>query len=214
MSTTPTSALFEALPSAELRSLAQLGAVRTYPKQTVIIQEGDASDTLYIMLAGRVRVYSAAEDGREIVLDFLEAGDVVGEMVLDGSTRSASVMTVEQSTFSVLPQATLRARLKTDDDLAMLLITSLIQRLRKTSHSVKQLALADVYQRMSEVLGDEARKSSVPDVIEGLTQQDIADRVGASRDMINRIFKELIVGGYVEVARRRITLLKALPARW
>lgn len=214
MSTTPTSALFEALPGAELRSLAQLGAVRTYPKQTVIIQEGDTSDTLYIMLAGRVRVYSATEDGREIVLDFLEAGDVVGEMVLDGSTRSASVMTIEQSTFAVLPQATLRARLKTDDDLAMLLITSLIQRLRKTSHSVKQLALADVYQRMSEVLGDEVRKSNVPNVIDGLTQQDIADRVGASRDMINRIFKELIVGGYVEVARRRITLLKALPARW
>ena len=206
--------LIAQLPHPELRALAELGTVRTFPKQAVIIQEGDASDTLYIMLAGRVRVYSATADGREVVLDFLEAGDVVGEMVLDGEPRSASVMTTEAATFAVLPQALLRERLAADSSLALRLIVLLIQRLRRTSYNVKQLALADVYQRLRDVVTEAAARAPDGRVIEGLTQQDIGDRIGASRDMVNRVFKELIVGGYVEVARRRITVLKPLPARW
>jgi len=211
---TQTAALIAALPHPGLRELAILGLARSYPKRTIVIQEGDASDTLYIMLAGRARVYSAHAEGREVVLDILGAGDMFGEMVLDGSSRSASVMTMEPSTLSVITASILRDRFRADSDLAMLLVTELVGRLRRTSRTVKQLALTDVYERLAFVLNEEIAKSGGETTIEGMTQQDIAERIGASRDMVNRIFKELVQGGYVEVARRRISLLKPLPPHW
>jgi len=211
---TQTAALLAALPHPGLRELAALGHARSYPKRTIVIQEGDASDTLYIMLAGRARVYSADAEGREVVLDILGAGDMFGEMVLDGSSRSASVMTMEPSTLSVITASILRDRFRADSDLAMLLVTELVGRLRRTSRTVKQLTLTDVYERLAFVLNEEIAKSGGETTIEGMTQQDIAERIGASRDMVNRIFKELVQGGYVEVARRRISLLKPLPPHW
>ena len=187
--------------------------MRLYPKQAVIIHEGDIADTVFIVLAGRVRVFSSAEDGRDVVLDVLGPGEIVGEMALDGSPRSASIMTMEATTVSVIDAATLRERLKSDVDLAMLLVTELLGRLRKTSRVVKQLALGDVYERLAVVLNEELLSSPTGHSIDGLTQQDLADRIGASRDMVNRIFRELERGGYVQVARRRICVLKPLPAR-
>lgn len=208
-----TSALIAALAQPGLRRLASLGQVRTYPKHTIIIQEGDIADTVYITLSGSVRVYSATADGREVVLDVIGPGELIGEMVLDGSPRSASVMTIEPTSMAFMQSSTLREHLRNDPDLALLLIAELMGRLRKRSESVKQLALSDVYQRLSAVL-TEIGGAQRPAVIEGLTQQDLADRIGASRDTVNRIFKELIKGGFVEVARRKLTLLKALPAQW
>jgi len=206
--------LIAAIADPGLRALAELGRVRSFPKQAVIIHEGDAADTVYIVLAGRVRVFSSAQDGRDVVLDVLGPGEIIGEMALDGSPRSASVMTMEPTTVAVLDAAVLRERLKSDADLAMLLVTELLGRLRKTNRIVKQLALGDVYERLAVVLKELFATSPAGNSIDGLTQQDLADRINASRDMVNRIFRELERGGYVEVARRRITLLKPLPARW
>jgi len=206
--------LIAAITDPGVRALASLGRVRTYPKQSVIIHEGDASDTVYILLAGRARVFSSAEDGRDVVLDVLGPGEILGEMALDGSPRSASVMTMEPTTVAVLDATVLRERLKSDVDLAMLLVSELLGRLRKTSRAVKQLALGNVYERLALVLNEEFASSPGGHSIEGMTQQDLADRIGSSRDMVNRIFKELERGGYVQVARRHIVLLKPLPARW
>ena len=208
-----TSALIAALPQASLRRLAALGQTRNFPKNTVIINEGDVGNTVYILLAGRVRVYHGTDDGREVVLDVLGPGELIGEMVLDGSPRSASVMTVEPCAMAFMSVATLREHLGNDPDIALLLVSELMGRLRRRSQSVKQLALADVYHRLAALLS-EVGGPQCPAVIEGLTQQDLADRIGASRDTVNRIFKELIKGGFVEVARRRLTLLRPLPAQW
>jgi len=207
-------ALMTAIADPGVRALAQLGRVRPYPKSAVIIQEGDIADTVYIVLAGRVRVYSSAQDGRDVVLDVLGPGEIIGEMVLDGSPRSASVMTMEPTTMAVLDAAVLRERLRSDVDLAMLLVTELLGRLRRTTRVVKQFALGDVYERLAVVLKDLFAASPGGDTIEGLTQQDLAERIGSSRDMVNRIVRQLEKGGYVEVARRRIKQVKPLPARW
>ena len=206
-------ALIAALPQPGLRRLAALGQTRNFAKNTVIISEGDVTDTIYLMLAGRVRVYHGTTDGREVVFDILGPGELIGEMVLDGSPRSASVMTMEPCCVVFLQSATLRERVRDDPDLALLLIAELMGRVRKTSQSLKRLALSDVYERLALVLTDIGGPQR-PAVIEGFTQQDLADRIGASRDTVNRIFKELIKGGFVEVARRRLTLVRALPAQW
>jgi CRP/FNR family transcriptional regulator, cyclic AMP receptor protein len=203
-----------AIVDPAVRALAALGHVRSYRKNAVIIQEGDPGGPVYIILSGRVRVFSSEREGREVVLDVLGVGEIVGEMALDGSPRSASVMTMEATKVAAIEPSVLRERLKSDVDVAMLLVTELLGRLRRTTQVVKQLALGDVYQRLAIVLKELFAASSNGETIEGFTQQDLADRIGSSRDMVNRLFRELERGGYITVARRRISRLKPLPERW
>jgi CRP/FNR family transcriptional regulator, cyclic AMP receptor protein len=207
-------ALIAAIADPAVRALAALGQVRSYRKNAVIIQEGDPGGPVYVILSGRVRVFSSEQNGREVVLDVLSVGEMVGEMAMDGSPRSASVMTMEATTVSAIEPNVLRERLKSNVDVAVLLVSELLVRLRRTTQVVKQLALGDVYQRLVIVLGELFAESSNGDTIEGFTQQDLADRIGSSRDMVNRLFRELERGGYIKVARRRISRLRPLPARW
>jgi CRP/FNR family cyclic AMP-dependent transcriptional regulator len=198
-----------------VRELATRGQVRTFPKNAVIINEGDRGDSLYIILSGRVKVYVSDDDGREMILDIYGPGDYVGEMALDGRPRSASVMTLEQTSCSVVTRDELRTAIGANPDIAMALIATLIDRARIATDNVKNLALMDVYGRVARLLlslaKEEGGKLVVP---ERMTQQDIADRVGASRDMISRIFKDLTIGGYVTIENRTITIHRKPPARW
>ena len=209
-------ARIEALADPLVRDLARGGQVRSMARNTVFIQEGEKGDSLYVILSGRVKVFVADADGREMVLDFHGPGDYVGEMSLDGRPRSASVMAVEQTVCSVLTRDALRAAIVANPDLAMSLVCTLIERVRIATEKVRNLALMDVYGRVARLLLSLAVEQ--PDgkwvVPERLTQQDIADRVGASRDMVSRIFKDLTTGGYVTVVDRQITINRKPPARW
>jgi CRP/FNR family cyclic AMP-dependent transcriptional regulator len=206
---------FEPLHDEVLRNIAASGVVRTFPRNTVLINEGDVGDALFVILSGRVKVYSSNEAGREFVIDFHGAGEYVGEMTLDGEPRSASVMTVEPTTCAVVNRAQFRDFILAHPDFAMHLIDRLIHRLRVTTGNLKSLALSDVYGRLVRLLNtlsqDVDGKSVVP---EKLTQQDIADRVGASRDMIGKLMKDLVAGGYLAVEDRTIAILKKLPTGW
>jgi len=206
---------FEPLHDEVLRNIAASGVVRTFPRNTVLINEGDVGDALYVILSGRVKVYSSNEAGREFVIDFHSAGEYVGEMTLDGEPRSASVMTVEPTTCAVVNRAQFRDFILAHPDFAMHLIDRLIHRLRVTTGNLKSLALSDVYGRLVRLLNtlsqDLDGRSVVP---EKLTQQDIADRVGASRDMIGKLMKDLVAGGYLAVEDRTIAILKKLPTGW
>ena len=198
-----------------VRELAARGQVRTFPKNAVIINEGDRGDSLYVILSGKVKVYVSDDEGREMILDLYGPGDYVGEMALDGRPRSASVMTLEPTSCSVVTRDELRSAIGANPDVAMSLIATLIDRARIATDNVKNLALMDVYGRVARLLlslaKEEGGKLVVP---ERMTQQDIADRVGASRDMISRIFKDLTVGGYVTIENRTITIHRKPPARW
>ena len=167
------------------------------------------------MLSGRVKVFASNEAGREFVIDFHGPGEYVGEMSLDGAPRSASVMTVEPTTCAVVNRAQFRDFILAHPDFAMHLIERLIHRVRVTTSNLKSLALSDVYGRLARLLNalvqDIDGKLVVP---EKLTQQDIADRVGASRDMIGKLMKDLIGGGYLAVEDRTITIRKKLPTGW
>jgi CRP/FNR family cyclic AMP-dependent transcriptional regulator len=206
---------FEPLHDEVLRNIAASGVVRTFPRNTVLINEGDVGDSLFVILSGRVKVYSSNEAGREFVIDFHGAGEYVGEMTLDGEPRSASVMTVEPTMCAVVNRAQFRDFILAHPDFAMHLIDRLIHRLRVTTGNLKSLALSDVYGRLVRLLNtlcqDIDGKSIVP---EKLTQQDIADRVGASRDMIGKLMKDLVAGGYLAVEDRTIAILKKLPTGW
>jgi CRP/FNR family transcriptional regulator, cyclic AMP receptor protein len=181
----------------------------------VLVTEEDRSDALFIILSGRVKAYGSAADGREIIYATQEAGEYFGEMSLDGGPRSASVMTLESTTCAVVPGAEVREFLATHPDFAFHLIKKLIGLARASTEHVKSLALEDVYGRITRLLRTLARdEDGVLMVPERLTQQDIAERVGSSREMVSRVFKPLLEGGYVEMRSNRIAILKKLPARW
>jgi CRP/FNR family cyclic AMP-dependent transcriptional regulator len=136
-------------------------------------------------------------------------------MALDGRPRSASVMTLEATTCAMVTRDALKDAIVANPDLAMSLIEELIDRARIATDTIKNLALMDVYGRVARLLLSLARERDGKLVVpERLTQQDIADRVGASRDMISRIFKDLTTGGYVTVVDRQITLNRRPPPRW
>jgi CRP/FNR family cyclic AMP-dependent transcriptional regulator len=207
--------LFQGVSDADLSALAERTAVRSYPKQAIILNEGDESDSLYLIMSGRVKIYLADEHGKGLILAIKGPGQYFGEMVLDGDARSASVMTLEPSQFAILSRGDFKAFLLGHAEVALQLIENLIRVARGLNRSVRNLAMLDVYGRVARILLELAVERDGKLVIpEKLTQKDIAARVGASREMINRILRDLTTGGYVSVHAGRITINKAPPQRW
>jgi len=203
------------LNEGELRALSAQGVIKSYPRNTVIVSEGDDTDSFFILVSGHVKVYVSDEEGREVVLRAHGPGEYFGEMVLDGQPRSASVMTTEPARLVVIPKAKFRDFVRGHPDFTIHLIENLIKRVRALTENVKSLALMDVYGRVARLMLDRARQEDGKLVIqEKLTQQDIANRVGASREMISKIFKDLVAGGYVSIDRKRITINKTPPRNW
>ena len=198
-----------------LQAIAASGVVRQFPKNTVLINEGDQNDSLYIILTGKVKVFASNRAGKEVVIDFHGPGEYVGEMMLDGLPRSASVITVLPTTAAVVNRAHFREFILAHPDFALHLIEKLIERVRRTTENMKSLALSDVYGRLIRLLNSLAQTIDGRLVVnEKLTQQDIAERVGASRDMISRLMKDLVGGGYLAIEDRIIVILKKPPAAW
>jgi CRP/FNR family cyclic AMP-dependent transcriptional regulator len=201
------------LPPSLRAALAARGNSRSFRAQTILLNEGDAGGSLYIVLTGKLRVYASSPEGRDVVLSELGPGEYVGELSLDGLPRSASVKSLEPTTCCVVPAAQLPGFLAEHPEFALHLSQKLTRMVRRLTEQVKSLALQDVYGRMvrllmelSDPVGDERV------VREKLTQQDIADRVGSSREMVNRVMKDLTTGGYVAVRDGRHVILRRLPA--
>ena len=211
----PSAAQLQGIADTFTRQLASLGRLRTYPKNTVFITEGDSSDSVFVILSGRVKVFISDTEGHEMILDTQGPGEYVGEMALDGKPRSASVMTLEPSTFAVVGREPVREAIRQNPDFALEMISRIIDRARIATSSVKDLALLDVYGRVARLLLNMSiEKDGKLTIPEKLTQQEIAERVGASRDMVSRIFRDLTQGGYITVENRFITINKKPPARW
>jgi CRP/FNR family cyclic AMP-dependent transcriptional regulator len=209
------SARTETLSPEEVRALNAHAVTRTFAKSTVIVSEGDPADSLYLIVSGRVKIYVADAEGREIVLDTQGPGEYFGEMMLDEGPRSASVITLEKSSFLVVPKADFREFLTHNPAFTARLTEKLIHRVRALTASVKSLALMDVYGRIARLLLELAEEHDGRQVIaERFTQQDIASRVGASREMVSRILKDLTTGGYITRTRAGIVLHRKPPGHW
>lgn len=212
----PSPAQLAAIDDAFVRELAKLGRVRSYPKNTVIITEGDSSDSVFVILSGKVKAFVSDAEGHELILNTQAPGDYVGEMALDGKPRSASVVTLEPTTFSVVQREPLLEEIRKNPEFALVMIGKVIERAREATENVKNLALLDVYGRVARLLLNMSveEKDGKMRIPEKITQQEIAERVGASRDMVSRIFRDLTVGGYISVENRIVTINKKPPAKW
>jgi CRP/FNR family transcriptional regulator, cyclic AMP receptor protein len=202
------------LAKQHINALAEHGTVKAYPKNAVIISEGDRSDSLYVILSGKVKVYLADEEGKEMVLNTQGPGEYFGEIILDEGPRSASVMTLEPSKFSIVTREQFNQFLAQSPEVTLELVRSLIHRVRELTKKVSELALLDVYGRVRGLLLELATNQDGKLVVERLTQQDMASRVGCAREMISRILKDLRTGGYIKDDGERIIIVKKPPPKW
>jgi len=183
-----------------LDALAGAGTIRSYAKHTLLIQEGDHSDQLYVVISGRLKVFLSDSEGKEIVIDMLARGQCFGEMALEGEPRSASVMATEPCKLVVIERDQFKRFLAANPDAAYSLIVALIRRARNLTRAIGSLALLDVYGRVARLLLDNAVEEDGKLVVgERMTQQEIAKRVSASREMVSRIVTDLREGGYVGI---------------
>jgi CRP/FNR family cyclic AMP-dependent transcriptional regulator len=208
--------LFANLAAADLESLTARAVTKTYPKNAILMSEGDETDCMYVLQQGKVKVYVSDEEGKELMLNIHGPGDYFGEIaLLDDSPRSASVMTLEPCKLLVITKRDFEEYIMNNPQVAMRLLRDLTQRLRLLTDNMKSLALMDVYGRVARTLLNMATENDGKLVIgQKLTQQDIANMVGASREMVSRIMKDLATGGYITVARSGITINERLPANW
>jgi len=208
--------MFSELAPHETEILTQHSTTRTYPANTILISEGDSTDSLYVVLDGEVKVFASDHHGKEVILNILGQGEYFGELaLLDDEPRSASVKTMVPTRVMVITKHDFKNCLAADSEMAYKLIEVLIRQVRALTGNVKNLALLDVYGRVARTLLDLAENVDGKMVIEQkLTHQDIADMVGASREMVSRILKDLVSGGYITVESKRYTINEKLPPGW
>jgi CRP/FNR family cyclic AMP-dependent transcriptional regulator len=208
--------IFSGLSDTELAALEESSIRRSYPKNTVIINENDVADSLYVIESGKVKVYCSDKNGKEFIMNTLGGGDYFGELaLLDDDRRSASVRTMEKADFCIIYKQDFNQVLDLHPNIAKTLIRNITRRVRALTEKVKSLALQDVYGRVTKVLNSLATERNDEFYVEEkLTQQDIADRVGASREMVARILKDLTIGGYISFENRHIVIHRRLPANY
>ena len=204
-------------PHQHIEALAALGVQRRYRRGTLLIQEGDTGDTLYIVLQGRLRAYLADTNGKELTLGVYGPLEYVGEMSLDGGPRSANVEALESSLCSVVMRETLLAYIASHPEFALELMSRLIRRARLATESARCVAMIDVYGRLVLLLNQlacEPDSEGLRALRERITHQAMAQHLACSREMVSRLMRDLETGGYIEMRERWVWLLKPLPARW
>lgn len=205
--------LFSELCSEDLKLLQQHMVIKTYPKNTIILSEGDEASSLYVTISGSAKVFLSNDDGKEIILNTLYEGDHFGELaILDGSPRSASVITSEKSKMGIISKSDFKIMLANHPSIALHLIVHLTKQVRLLSDNIKTLALLDVYGRLAKTLLDLASDKNGHLIIENRpTQQELANRIGSSREMVSKIMKDLSIGGYITIESRNISINEKLP---
>jgi CRP/FNR family cyclic AMP-dependent transcriptional regulator len=200
--------LFADFTDAQLAVLASVVTPRTISRGAMLMAQGDPTDSVYVLVAGRLQVVMSDSEGREVILATLGPGEVVGEMgLVDDSPRSASVIAADHSDLLSITKREFRKCLAEHFDMAINLMRTLVRRLREADRMIGSLALLDVYGRVAHLLIDKAEAVGGKRVItERLTKQDIAKMVGASREMVSRVMKDLQEGGYIEVHGSQIIL--------
>lgn len=207
--------LFDGLSAEALAKIESRAVARNYPRNAVVISEGDEATSMFIIVTGSVKVYHTEADGRETILNSQGPGQHFGELALvDDAPRSASVMTQEPSRLLVLSKAAFRECLEESPELGYHLVQALARQVRRLTETVNMMG-RDVYGRIRTLLESLAvERDGVLMIEQPMTQQDIGNRIASSREMVSRVFKELIDGGYVAVQDKRIVIKRKLPLNW
>lgn len=208
--------LFQNLAPEELQSIEDLAVSCCYPKNKLMIKENETANAMYFIDNGKVRVFVTDETGKQLTLDTLGTGEYFGELsLLDEASRSASVITLERSEMSMINKNDFTTILTRQPKIASVLLKNLAAQVRLLTDKIKIIALQDVYGRIRLTLTNLAEEEAETLVIpEKITQQDLANRIGSSREMVARVMKDLQTGGYIAIEKKQIRILKALPKNY
>jgi CRP/FNR family cyclic AMP-dependent transcriptional regulator len=202
--------LFSNLDEQDIARLEAIGQERSVAKNTMVINEGDETDCLYIVLRGKAHALRSDESGRQFIVNRFGPFDYFGEMsFFDRHARCATVMTKEKCTLMILPRKAFSDFAGRHPEIYTNVIGALLEKLRRATRQIEELAFLDVYGRLARVLIENQNADGI--IEEKLTQQELADMVGSSRETVNRIFNELVTGGYISKAQGRIKIEKKLP---
>ena len=191
--------LFSGLDDLELEKLSKVSGRKRVERGAFVVRAGESTDSLYVLLAGRAKVTNTDEDGREIILAWLGPGEFFGEMgLIDGSPRSANVVAAEACELLFLSKEAFQRCLQDNFQVAQKLMKTLVLRLREADRKIESLALLDVYGRVARLLLD------MSEVVEGrrvvkkkMSKQDMAKMIGASREMVSKVMRDLELSGYI-----------------
>jgi CRP/FNR family cyclic AMP-dependent transcriptional regulator len=200
--------LFASFPEDQLRMLTTVVTRRALPRSTTVMASGDPTDSLYIVLSGRLKVMMSDAEGKEVILSILTAGEFFGEMgLIDDAPRSASVVSIEACELLSIAKRDFKKCLAENFEMAQAVMRGLVRRLRDADRKIGSLALLDVYGRVARLLLDMAENVDGEKIVtKRLPKQDIAKMIGASREMVSRVMKDLQMGGYIEVRGSNIVL--------
>jgi CRP/FNR family cyclic AMP-dependent transcriptional regulator len=198
-----------------LSRLSARGDVRTYARGEVLIHEGEVSDALYVLLSGELKVYTTDAREREFVYNVIGPGEFFGELFLDGGLRSASVKAVTTSLCVAVGREALRGFMNSYPEFAERLVLKLIGRVRHATEQTRTLAFDGARDRTVTVLNSLIEEQDGERMIrDGVTQQDIADRIGATREMVNYVLRDLLRSGHlVRRADKRLVVARNLGER-
>ncbi len=200
-----------------IAALAESGVERSYKKKSILINEGDSGDTIYILTQGSVRVFGQDPSGKEVTYGHIEAPSYFGEMSLDGGPRSASIEALEPCQCTIITRERVKTELQQHPELALELITKIISRARAATDTVRSMALKDAYGRLREVLEQLAGEPDDQDyrkIKSGTTHASLALRIGTSREMVSKILRDLEQGGFLQGEGRILQMKKKLPLNW
>jgi CRP/FNR family cyclic AMP-dependent transcriptional regulator len=200
--------LFTSFPEDYLRMLTAVVTRKSAPRSTTIMASGDAIDSLYMILSGRLKVMMSDSDGKEVILSILGPGEFFGEMgLIDDEPRSASVVTIEPCELLMIAKRDFKKCMAENFEMTQAVMRGLVRRLREADRKIGSLALLDVYGRVARLLLDMSEDVNGQKIVtKRLPKQDIAKMIGASREMVSRVMKDLQMGGYIEMRGSSIVL--------
>jgi len=206
---------YNCLSDDELRLLTSHAKTRHFKKNTLIIQQGDETDSLYIVREGEMKIYVESDNGRELTVRIVSEGDTFGELALFGEfPRSANVMTLTDSSAIVINKSSFMECLRNNPEISLSLIKSLADMVRETTGELSHIALSDVYGRLIHVLQKYSFKQDGITSVQKFTHREIANMIGSSREMVSKILKDLEKGEYISVEDSQYIIQKKLPSQW
>jgi CRP/FNR family cyclic AMP-dependent transcriptional regulator len=218
--TTPSAAdlaaipLFNSLPTADLQQIAQLFTVRSYPKDAIVATEGDRLDMFNVILSGSIQFFWRDETGHQVKLGIDGPGGHFSDVTLTGEPILMSVIALEDLRVASIPMAEVKELLLRHPQVGVALLGDVVARLRRIVERTKGFTMEDVYGRVVRLLLANAIDKGGERVIEHMSHAEIGQRVGATREMVGRVLRDLGRGGYIKTARGRITILRKPPRRW
>ena len=203
--------LFSLLTVAQAEVISGAVIKRRFKRGEALVEQGQKSNALFILLTGRARVVTSDSRGREVILATLAQGDYLGEMsIIDNEPHSATVRAEVQTDVLMLGRAEFARCLTENASMSLVVMRGLVKRLRHADRKIESLALLDVYGRVAHALLDFAVADAQGQLLvkDKISRQDLAKMVGASREMVSRVMKDLEERGFIEALPNGATLLK------